>query len=286
MKAPEPGIFPGVSFDDYARWDAANHSILRHFSKTPAHVFNEITNQAESTKFQDLGHLIHFAVLEPERFNGPKGPVVAPDVDRRTKVGKAEWEDFKAAHGDQQIITADQMAKLQGIQRNVLQHPTAREALYGYGASELSMVWDEQVGEYVVRSKGRLDRICEIGAAPTILDVKSCGRPASTDYCQRAVKEYGYHQQAAFYLRGVNKLVPPDPGVVRKFVWLFCETEEPYCVRLFEAEDAALELGERDLDKYLTAYAECKKSGSWPAWPDGIDTLGLPAWAYKQFDLE
>lgn len=285
MKAPEPGVYPAIPFDDYARWDAVNHSTLRHFKKTPAHAYYEKTHQDESTSFQALGHLIHFAVLEPERFK-TEGPVVAPDVDRRTTLGKATWKAFQEENEGKAIVTERDMAVLQGIQANVARHPTAREVLYGAGASELSLVWDEKVAGITVRSKGRLDRFSEIGGWPCIVDVKTTSKPATTHSFQISVESYGYHEQAALYLRGVNKLVPPDEGVTRKFLWLVCETEPPFCVRLFECDEAALDIGNQTVEKYLSQYARCQETGVWPAWGDGVDLAGLPPWAYKRFDIE
>ncbi len=284
MKAPDPGVYPGVSFDTYATWEAANHSILRHFAKTPAHAYWEMTHQEESTPFQALGHLIHMAVLEPHVFKGPTGPVIAPKVDRRTNVGKATWAAFEEENKGRQIVTTEDMRILNGIMHSIANHATAREALYGYGASELSAVWlDPGTG---VLCKGRWDRLCEIGSFPTILDVKTIGRPAATHTFEKAVYDYGYHEQAALYLLGAEVLVPPDPGVLRKFVWLVCETDPPYCVRMFEADEVALEIGRDEIAKYLRAYKECKESKVWPAWPEGVDLAGVPAWVYKRFNLE
>lgn len=283
MKAPEPGVYPGIPFDDYARWDAVNHSVLRHMKKTPAHAYWEKTNQDESTSFQALGHLIHFAVLEPERF-AAEGPVVAPDVDRRTTLGKATWAEFQAANAGRAIVTEKDMRILLAIQSNIAQHATAREALYGPGASELSIVWvDPATG---VLCKGRLDRVSEIGGWPFIVDIKTTSKPAATHSFQISVESYGYHEQAALYLRGINTLVPPDEGVVRKFAWLVCETEPPYCVRMFEAEEAALDLGAELIGKYLAQYADCDKRKAWPGWGEGMDVAGLPPWVYKRFDIE
>lgn len=285
MKAPDPGVYPGVSFDEYATWEAANYSILRHFRQTPAHARWQMLHQEESSPFQALGHLVHFAVLETERFRAA-GPVVAPKLDRRTTAGKAAWKKFETQNVGRQIVKADEREALDGILASIANHASAREALYGFGASELSIVWDEEVGDLVVRCKSRIDRLCEMGGFPIVLDVKTEGKPASTENFQRAVMTYGYHEQGAFYLRGLEHLVPPDPGVVRQFIWLVCETSPPYCVRLFQAEDAALQIGQEAVDKYLRTYAECTQNDFWPGWPEGIDTAGLPAWAYKRFDLE
>lgn len=283
MEAPPPGVYPGIPFDDYARWRALNHSVLRHFKKTPAHAYWEMTHQEDSTTFQALGHLVHFAVLEPERF-AAEGPVVAPDVDRRTTLGKATWAEFQAANKGRTIVSEKDMVILRAIQANIARHATAREVLYGPGSSELSIVWNDKATG--VLCKGRIDRVAEIGGWPCIVDIKTTSKPASTHTFQISVEAYGYHEQAALYLRGIDTLVPPDEGVTRKFLWLVCETEPPYCVRLFDCEEAALDLGNQTINKYLAQYADCDSRNVWPGWPEGIDLAGLPPWVYKRFDIE
>jgi hypothetical protein len=31
---PKPGVYPGISFEEYASWDALNHSTLKHAAST------------------------------------------------------------------------------------------------------------------------------------------------------------------------------------------------------------------------------------------------------------
>lgn len=279
MEAPAPGIYPGVDFETYSRWDAVNHSRLRHFDKTPQHARWEMLHPEESSKYQALGHAIHAALLEPESFAA--GYVVAPDVDRRTTVGKAAWAEFLRSSAGAAHITEEEMAAVKGIRENVAKHATISEALYGKGISELSIVWiDPETG---LKCKARIDRLAAIGSYPFIVDVKTTHKPASLHAWQTAVQQYRLHQQAAHYLAGLQVLRPLEDGYARKFAWVVCETEPPYAVRIFEAEDAALEIGRDEVAAHLRAYADCVERGSWPSWSEGMELAGLPAWAYRQY---
>lgn len=281
MEAPKPGVYPNVPFSDYSRWDACNHSMLHRMEVTPAHARWWQLHPEESTRFQDLGHALHQALLEPELFR--QSHLVAPDVDRRTKVGKAEWAAFEERAAGRTIITESEMECLQGIQRNAAAHETVKQALEGRGVSELSMVWEDP--ETGVLCKGRIDRLTEINGWPFVIDLKTTHKPATTFSWQTSVERYKLHEQAAHYLRGLAVL-SPLPEAQRKYAWLVAETEAPYAVRIFEAEDAALSIGNDEVSKHLRLYAECKKTGVWPSWPEGMDLAGLPPWAYKRFDLD
>ncbi len=282
MEAPEPGIYPNVPFETYTRWAAANHSILRHFDKTPAHARWQMTHQDESTKFQDLGHALHQALLEPTAFKD--AVIVAPDVDRRTKAGKAEWAIFEERAKGRTVVTEKDMECLEGIRKNSAAHETINLILNGPGVSELSIVWIDP--ETLLKCKARIDRLAELNLYPFIVDFKTTHKPASTDSWQTAIMQYKLHEQAAHYQNGLEILSPLPGGFKRKFAWIVAETEPPYAVRIFEADDYSLDIGRDQVAKHLQQFRDCLDAGVWPSWPQGMDLAGLPAWALKRFDLE
>lgn len=282
MEAPPPGVYPDVDFAEYSRWNACNFSKLKNMRLTPAHARWRELHPEESTRQQELGHVIHQALLEPKRFE--ELFLVAPDVDRRTRIGKATWAEFEERAKGRTVVSESDMECIQGLRANVAAHETANQMLYGPGKSELSLVWvDPATG---LLCKARTDRLVEFNGWPFIIDVKTSYDPASTDNWQKAVANYGLHQQAAHYQNGLALLRPLEDGYTRKFAWLVCETQAPYLVRVFEADDAALSIGNDEIAKYLRAYKQCLESGSWPSWPQGMDYAGLPAWKMKRYDLE
>jgi ATP-dependent exoDNAse (exonuclease V) beta subunit len=279
MESPEPGVYPNVDFADYSRWDAANFSKLKNMRLTPAHARWLELHPAESTRQQDLGHTIHQALLEPARFE--ELFLVAPDVDRRTKVGKAEWAAFEERAQGRTIVSESEMECLRHLRANIAGHETANAMLNGHGVSELSLVWiDPETG---LLCKGRIDRLAELNGYPFVADVKTSYDPATFDNWQKAIVRYGLHIQAAHYLRGLAVLSPLADGHRRKFAWIVCETQPPYLVRVFEADEEALSIGNDEMVKHLRMYKACLESGVWPAWEQGMSLAGLPAWASKRF---
>lgn len=276
----EPGVYPNVDFDEYAAWDAVNHSTLVHFSKTPAHAYYASLHQRD-TPALGLGHLVHQVILEPERLAADY--LVAPKVDRRTKAGKLEWAKFEERAEGRIIVTKEDMETAKILLHNCQSHQSIREMLRSKGANEPSLVWYEE--EFDTLCKARLDRVCEFQGQGYITDLKTHGFPASRHSFESAIHKFGYHTAAAWYLRGVEKTMPlPDDAPERRFAWIVLETKEPNLVRLFDADDEALRIGMDDVMKYLAQYAECKARGVWPGWDEGMEIAGLPAWAMKRFE--
>lgn len=276
--AGKPGIYKNLDFDVYARIPAINFSRLENFKNTPAHALYAMSHEADSTPSMHLGYLAHMAVLEPERFK--TSVVKRPKLDRRTKAGKVAWAQFEAKYKDYEIASDEEWTVCTALQGAVAEHPTAREILYGIGASELTIVWvDPELG---VLCKGRIDRVGQYESTPVILDVKTMSDVASLRNWQRTIVNYAYCEQAAMYLAGLEVLLPTSGG--RRFLWLVCEIEPPYLVRLFDADYDALQYGMQMFRQQLQQYKECLETGNWPGYPAGIETCGLPAWVQKTFD--
>jgi exodeoxyribonuclease VIII len=285
-KVPEdlkPGIYQGLTYDEYAVLPAINFSSLRRFSLTAAHARYFIEHPPKETKALRFGHLMHTVILEPQKLD--ENFLIAPKVDRRTTVGKRAWAEFERLAKGRTIVNDDEMRICQNIRKNIAEHPTGRELLYAQdGANELTLVWLDAVTGLLCKS--RLDRFGALNAQGAIGDVKSTGKPASLRNWQRSCFEYGYFEQAAMYREGAQTLFPLPEGYDRSFIWVVVESNEPNLVRLFEAEYDAMQHGYQEFRKHLDAYAECVRSGEYPGWEEGIETTGLPAWAQKTFDSQ
>ena len=92
-KITEPGVYD-LSNEDYHEQNALNKSGIVQLAKSPAH-FHEWYHAAneEPTKAMVIGTAIHTAILEPDKYD--QSIIIAPQVDRRTKDGKAEWATFE-----------------------------------------------------------------------------------------------------------------------------------------------------------------------------------------------
>ncbi len=281
VTTPEPGFYQGVDFDTYVAWDAYNASTLKGFSKTPAHVAYDLASGGKKrTKALDLGWYVHLAVLEPERFKAEV--VVPPKVDARTKEGKRIRDEFKVEHEHSYIVDADTFRQVRGMGESLMRHPTAREFYEAQGFNEVSILWDDD--EHEARCKARIDRISTIGGWPIVGDLKTT-KDASRRSFERSILNFGYDISAAHYLKGLEKLVPiPDGNAFRRFVFFAVESSPPFCVAVYELDDLALEEGAAKRSRYIRQWKECDESGVWGGYPDGIEYISLPPWAFKRFE--
>ena len=256
---------------EYDSTVALNWSTARHLLRSPAHCRHYLMHRPSSTAAQSFGIAVHTAVLEPEKFEDEF--TRAPDVDRRTKAGKAAWAEHEALSGFRTPLTCKEWAKCEAIRDRVLAHPRISELLLGDGVNEASVVWEDATG---VTCKGRLDRLCQFEGRPTVVDLKTC-MDASYFSFERSIAKYKYHGQAAWYLRGLRSIA--DIG--RRFLWLAVEKEPPYEVAIYEADALTLDEGDRLCAHAMNLWKECQESGDWPGYDTGINVTTLPEWALE-----
>lgn len=267
---PAPGLYPGVDALLYHQWEGASQSRLQTLREhTPAHLRWAMDHPKEPTDAMRLGAAIHTAVLEPDLFPSLYKRGIAGDG--RTKVVKEAREALQAEFPRAKILSPGDHEMCLAVRDAVAAHPHTRNLLDG--EHECSAVWrDPETG---VLSRGRFDAVARgIGA---LNDVKST-KDASPHRFPGAIYQYGYHIQAAHYLRGAKALgIEADT-----FAIVAVEKEPPFAVAVYQLAGAALYDGERELRVLLERWAECEASGQWPSYPTSVVMLDLPSWAPKQ----
>lgn len=268
------GIYSGISNDDYHGGVGVSKSGLDVLARSPLHYWAKYIDpnreRKEPTPAMKLGTAIHTAVLEPDEFT--KRHIVAPVVDRRTKDGKATWEQFladaEAAGAD--LISADDFATCQAISQQVRQHPTARK-VFANGTPELSAYWTD--AETGLLCKCRPDWL----GLPLIVDLKST-EDASAEGFAKSAWNYRYWVQAAWYVDGIEQATGQRPDA---FVFAAFEKSAPYACAFYFADEAMLDMGRREYRKQLRVLADCKAADKWPGYPTDVLPLGVPPWALK-----
>lgn len=267
-------VIRGMPNDAYHAHAAVGSSGLKAIGRSPLHYWaryldpNRIPDEPSAAL--RLGTAIHAAVLEPVRFS--QEFVVAPKFDRRTKDGKAAAEAFEASAVGKTIISLDDYATCMKISDRLSRHPAA-SVLFKRGEAEVSMFWEDP--ETGVACKCRPDWLIN-GVA--IVDVKST-QDASAAGFARAVANYEYHMQAAFYLDGVRACSTGEAP--QAFIFAAFEKDNPHAVAFYSADKDMIDLGRREYRRRLAIYAACKRANSWPGYSPEITSLSLPAWVLK-----
>jgi len=262
-----PGLHFDIPADIYRAADGVNVSALKEVAISPKHYLQAITAPPKPpTPAQIIGTLTHSAVLE----NDHSGYVIQPDdYDGRTKEGKA----WKAAQTKFPISRED-ADNLQGMILAIKNHPMASQIIYGEGGkNEVSCFKKHTWTELLL--KGRCDRLTMDGDEKVVVvDLKTTERgQGKKEKFAWEIEKWKYGQQAAFY---------QDLFEASFFVFCVVEKESPYAVSCYALDKESIQIG-RDLnDKYLAKVRECRETGKWPAYSDGLETIALSDWAKKK----
>jgi hypothetical protein len=263
----KPGIYPGISWEEYSRWDGRRSSELKNFKRSPLHAHYFSLHPPAPSRSQEIGTAIHAAVLEPETFEQRYVCKIDPG-DRRSPINKAKWQAFLSENAGKGILSEEIWETVMRVRAAVWSQRWAEELLSGSGANELSIRWEDE--ESKLLCKGRIDRYCGGG----VVDLKT-GNDVSKDAFMRAISNYDYHLQAALYLDGLDTLEPHP----RSWTWVTVETSPPYAAALYEPSDEMLEEGRRRYRSALMQWAHCAREGYWFGYPEHPQMIDLPPWA-------
>ncbi|MGW1998500.1 PD-(D/E)XK nuclease-like domain-containing protein [Embleya sp. NPDC001921] len=274
--APEPiaaGVYDMPADVYHARRDSLSSSGARKLlpPSCPALFRHEQDNAPEYRNHFDFGTAAHRMVLG----DGPELVVVdAPDWrGKDAKAQRAEARERGAV-----ALLPDDHARVLAMAAALAEHPFAPD-LFANGRPEQSLFWtDPQTG---VQRRARTDWLPSQRAERLIIpDYKTC-RDASPAALAKAMNEYGYHQQAAWYLDGAVALDLADERATFLFV---CQMKEPpFLVTVVEPDAMALRIGRALNRQAIETYRDCVAADHWPAWSEDVVSIGLPPWVENQF---
>ncbi|HAV8880513.1 TPA: exodeoxyribonuclease VIII [Escherichia coli] len=265
----EPGIYYGISNENYHAGPGVSKSQLDDIADTPALYLWRKNAPVDTTKTKtlDLGTAFHCRVLEPEEFSNRF--IVAPEFNRRTNAGKEEEKAFlmECASTGKTVITAEEGRKIELMYQSVMALPLGQWLVESAGHAESSIYWEDP--ETGILCRCRPDKI--IPEFHWIMDVKTT---ADIQRFKTAYYDYRYHVQDAFYSDGYEAQF----GVLPTFVFLVASTTVEcgrYPVEIFMMGEEAKLAGQQEYHRNLRTLADCLNTNEWPA----IKTLSLPRWA-------
>lgn len=245
--------------EEYRKRKGISRSELFKLSKSPLHFKYAKEHPAESTPALIFGAAAHKFILEPETFY--EEYAVAPIVDKRTKEGKAAYEEFCSDSEGKTVISSADFDTIVQMSNAIDDNPTARRFLTG--ECEQSFFWtDSETGESV---KCRPDCLTEIDGKKYIVDYKTTDSCADGHF-ERNCKKYGYKLQAGMYREGMFQNTFDDYG----FVFVAQEKSAPFAVRVYICSPAFIDEGYDEYRALLGLYHYCKVNDRWYGY-EGID---------------
>jgi exodeoxyribonuclease VIII len=239
-----------------------SYSSIKEFAKSPRHYVHYVLAKREPSKAMDLGSLIHCLIMYPSKFNNQF--IIAPNVDRRTKDGKATWEEFMLTSNGKTVITEDELAEATQITDNVMSNWKIKNTVTECTSFEQEFKHD--ILELPFR--GFVDGIKE---GEYILEIKTM-TDASPSNVTREFYNRKYHIQAGLY-NLVHKL---------PVKYLIVETKAPYNSMLVDVSDDYIIKGQQELMDLAEKFTICMDLDAFNAGYAFMESeefvIGLPSW--------
>lgn len=292
MNEHEAGIFADIPNATYHGGPGVSKSGLDLIARSPLHYWHarNASNDNEPTAAQRIGSAAHKLILEPDTFGDEFA--VAPDVDRRTKDGKALWAEFVEENAGKVVLNESEMDQLEAMRDAVMAHPAARGLLSSVpGRAELSAYWRDAETGVLCRCRPDFWR-----ADGIIVDLKTTD-DASPEEFGRSILKWRYHVQAAMYLDGtraaaeqgggLDLIVDPAQGegfaaIPEHFLFIVVEKKPPHAVAVYKLDSLSLAHGTAEYRRDLARFAECLANDSWPAFGETVLQTGLPEWFLRR----
>ncbi len=181
---------------EYNEIEAVRRSDLLKLRRSPLHYKWATEHPEASTPAMAFGSAAHKFILEgAEAF--AEEYAVAPYIDRRTKIGKEEYEHFLQNNQGKTILATEDFETLTLMHFAMKAHPEAWALIHG--EHETTHVWtDAETGE---KCKIRLDCLTTFEGRPTIVDYKTVNTCEDRAF-ERDCRQYGYKIQAGMYTEG------------------------------------------------------------------------------------
>jgi hypothetical protein len=278
-----------LSATDYRAREEISNSDLSQFARSPLHYLYSRENPTPSTPAQQLGTAVHTLVLEEEDF-----PVIYREIPEginlRTKAGKEERDSLLKEVGSPEYLLKPETAKVvRDIAEAVWAHPAARQLLEG-AVTEVSRFWEEPFG---LKCKCRVDALPIGGWSDFVVDLKTTVNAEPKDFV-RSLHRWGYHRQAAFYLKSfplTSVHIDLDSEFAdalhyidgrTSFAFIAVESSPPHAVSVMELDSKSLAQGLAEVNQLIDDFTTCQVEDIYPGYSDEIETISLPPYALKK----
>ena len=297
---------------EYRAHPAISRSELWWMNRSPEYFKYRKEHPVEPTPALLFGQVVHKLLLQPEDFDTDF--LVAPIVDRRTKIGKDVWAEFIASADGKTVVDNDTYEQAVVMVSAAITNPKVMELLNG--EHEQEFFWFDPDTD--VQCKCRLDSwFRDEKGVPVIVDYKTTTDASYRSFLKDVVN-YGYYFQAAMYSEGLIQtgMCPrsikgeprkrwekdPETGKRRyyteipemivfggeegeiippRFIFIVQEKTEPYSVNIFEIDADFIAAGYDKFRELIGTYVSCRSLGVWPGYLGPFNepnVLTLPGW--------
>lgn len=259
-------IIHNMPFAEYAASPGLNASTLKAFRESAAHGAAKMSKPDDPGDSMILGRLLHAAV-EHGIDIALAGSV---DVPCKTTDAKAYREAVES--GANTVLCDGWRERIIGMHSAIMRHPKAQDLLGKSPQSEVSIFWDDP--DLGVPCKMRADWLVP---GTGVVDIKSSSSASSRYQIGLAIHKYGYHMQAAWYMRGYKQAFSAEHCAFR---FVFVESSDPFCVAVTDLGAETIAQGWAECCQAAEWWKRWKATGEAPGFADDcVITVDLPGWA-------
>jgi hypothetical protein len=172
-----------------------SNSRLSAFKRSPAHLITYLTTDKIQTPAMAFGSAFHMALLQPDLF--PSSYAVAPDLDRRSKEGKLQYDKFVYEADGKTVISTADYAIIDEMLQATMANTIASELLSSCKQFEAEFSWNN--ADTGTPMRGFIDAI----GPNYIIDIKTTTNADPQSFQWDIFRNY-YHRQAAIYLDAID----------------------------------------------------------------------------------
>lgn len=265
-----PGIYPNLSFDQYAAIPAVNAGTLVSILKSPLHYQEALKEPSEEERKENeerfaVGSLAHSMVLEGKDLRSMFA-IKPAGMSFATKDGKT-WRDAQTLP----IMKEENANSIPKMAEALAANVDTRDILRLSTDRELSLV--AEIGGMLV--KARFDALFkDLDGVPHIPDLKTSIDPTEEAFSKTIYNQH-YDFKQDFYRRIHHAVYGVRPG----FIWMAVEKRAPHAVCCWMPDEKVERSGHRKVERAMNLLLECRQTGKWPGPSTGLKTISLPRWA-------
>ena len=287
----EPGAYPDIDGERYHAVEICtspsisstglktieNETAFHYWYQSP---LNRNRPKREQKPHFNIGKGVHDLLLLHGLF--PKNYHILPEgYDGRLVKWRGAKEDRQAAEAkDIPVLTFPQYRMINEMAEQVEKNELAKALLIS-GTPEITVIAkDPETG---VMMRARPDVLPD--TMDILPDIKTT-ISAHPEAFEKQSTNLGYFQSAAHYIDCVD-LVFGEPTKKRRFVLIAVEKEPPHLVQIYQLDDEAIQMGRMLNRRSLNTFAECLRSGVWPAYsrPENpVLHLSMSRWKHAQIN--
>jgi hypothetical protein len=263
------GIYPDLDTKALRGTPGLSASGAKLILSSPAKYRHSRTHD-KPTQAKDFGTAWHTAVL------GAGGEILIADCATRGAKAYKDLDTQENRDADKTPILATEYETIQAMAAVLREHQLAANLLSD-GLPEAGFIaTDPTTG---VQLRGRLDYLTAYQDRPTIVEAKTAISADPREFA-RAAYNLGYHIGFSFYTTCYAQITGEMPAMLH----VVQEKEPPYLVSVCEFDADAYSAGLADMRRAIDIYKHCADTDTWPGYPPGINTIGLPPWAARRIN--